>query len=493
MADRETPQVTDARSIARNSAIQLGGRGITMVASLATIALVARYLGPHKYGQYQLIIAMLLLVNVSDFGIATVAVRHLSVGRRSADHIISNVLTLRLALGIAAAAIAIGLSFAMQYDAEVKWAMAVASLSFLLMIFSGSFNAAFVAHLRMEFAVAGNIAQAVVLLAGVTTVVLTEGGLVRLLIAYDAAILANSLVCLYFARRFVNPKFSFDQVYSRELMRDAVPIMIAGLLINAYDRVDVLMLKLFTDSPSVGYYGFAYRLIDLAAPLSFIFVNSVYPLLSTHHANGEMGEFKKLYQRAHDFLSLAGVSISTGVILFAPEIVRFIGGNEYYAAVTSLRVLALAFALIWLSNLVNYSLIAVGKQGMLLWIACIGLAVNVSVNLVMIPIYGKEGAAATTALTELTILVGGLVVLGRYMGERPSFWVAGRLLPVAGVTAVVAYALPLPWIAEMAVFAMLFGAGVAAVRVASPHDIRAMLRRGSSEPAPVSKAAEAGT
>ena len=56
------------------------GRGITMVASLATTYPVARYLGPDKYGQYQLIIALLLLVNVSDFGIATVAMRHLSVG-----------------------------------------------------------------------------------------------------------------------------------------------------------------------------------------------------------------------------------------------------------------------------------------------------------------------------------------------------------------------------------------------------------------------------
>ncbi len=60
-------------------------------------------------------------------------------------------------------------------------------------------------------------------------------------------------------------------------MGAAVPIMAAGLMINAYDRIDVLMLKLFTDSESVGYYGIAYRLIDLAAPLSFMFVNSVYP------------------------------------------------------------------------------------------------------------------------------------------------------------------------------------------------------------------------
>jgi O-antigen/teichoic acid export membrane protein len=485
--------MNNARSIARNSLIQLGGRGITMAASLITIALVARYLGPHRYGQYQLILAILLLVNVSDFGIATVAIRHLAVGGRTADHIMGNVLTIRLALGIAAAVGAISLSFALQYPPDVKRAMAIASLSFLLMIFSGSFNAAFAAHLRMEYAVAGNVAQAVTLLAGVATVVATGRGLVSLLIAYDAAILANSLVCLYFGTRFARLRFTYDHAYTRELMRDAAPIMIAGLMINAYDRVDVLMLKIFTDSPSVGYYGFAYRLIDLAAPLSFIFVNSIYPLLSAHHAKGEMGEFKRLYQRSHDFLSLAGMSISTGVIIFAPHIVRIIGGEEYAAAATSLRVLAFAFALIWLSNLVNYSLIAVGKQGVLFWAACVGLLVNVSVNLVMIPMYGKEGAAATTALTEAVILLAGLVVLSRYMGDRPSFWVAGRLLPVAGVTAIAGYALPLPWVVEAGVLAMLFGVGVAAVRVVSPKDLSALVRRKSAESVVISKTAEAGT
>ncbi len=106
-----------------------------------------------------------------------------------------NVLTVQLVLGVIAAAAAIAISFIMQYPADVKMAMAVASLSFLLIIFSGPFNATFAAHLRMEYAVAGNIAQALTLLAGVTAVVVLGRGLVALLVAYDAAILANSAVC----------------------------------------------------------------------------------------------------------------------------------------------------------------------------------------------------------------------------------------------------------------------------------------------------------
>ena len=125
--------------------------------------------GPYKFGQYQLVIALLLLVNVSDFGIATVAIRHLSWTplRRSHDGKRADGAA---ALGVVAARRHRALVRA-GVRAEVKRAMAVASLSFLLTIFSGSFNAAFVGASADGVRRVGNIAQAVVFLAGVSAVV----------------------------------------------------------------------------------------------------------------------------------------------------------------------------------------------------------------------------------------------------------------------------------------------------------------------------------
>src|SRR6476660_1748389 len=130
--------MTVAQNVARNSLVQLAGRGVTMTISLAALVLVSRYLGPYRFGQYQLVIALLFLVNVSDFGIATVATRQLSTNHDDPDELMGNVLTLRAALGLLAAGVAIGVSYLLQYPDEVKAATAVASASFLLLIFSGS-------------------------------------------------------------------------------------------------------------------------------------------------------------------------------------------------------------------------------------------------------------------------------------------------------------------------------------------------------------------
>jgi O-antigen/teichoic acid export membrane protein len=472
--------VTVARTVARNSLVQLAGRGITMAVSLGTLSLLSRYLGPEDFGKYQFVIAFLLLVNVSDFGVATLAVRHLSTEEREADDLMGNVVVVRSVLAGFSTVIAIAIAFIVGYPAEIKAAIAVAALSFPLMIASGAYNATFAANLRMEYATIGNIAQAGVTLAGMGLVAANGGGLIALLFAFNFGVLVNSLICLHFARRFVRTTLSFDSRYSLQLLREAAPLGLAVLIITAYGRLDILLLRAFTDDESVGYYGFAYRIVDLAFPLSFFFVGSVFPLLSTYHDRHQLAEFRSMYARAWDVLSIAAVGIVTAVVLFASPIVHVIGGSEYAPAVISMQVLVGAVALIWLSNLADHGMIAIGRQGVLLWIALGGLCVNVASNLVLIPLYREEGAAVATVLTEITVLVPAVWVVSQYTRDAPSFALAARLVPVALVSAVAVYALPLHWSAEAAVVSLIFATGVLALRVVSLSEIRSLLTRHSA-------------
>jgi len=469
--------MTVARRVARNSLVQFAGRGVTMVVSLGTLTLLSRYLGPHEFGQYQLVIAFLLLLNLSDLGISTIAARHLSTGERDPDEVMGNVLVIRAALALISTALVLTAALAFNYSSREKAAIAVASLSFPFMLFSSSYASIFAARLRMEYAVLGNVAQSLTSLALMSTVALSGGGLIKLLAAYDAGFLVNSAVTLYFARKFVRPSFRFDPALIRTILRDAAPLGLAVIVIAVYSRIDIVLLKAFTDGDSVGYYSFAYRAVDLAAPLSLMFIGSVFPVLSNHHAAGERAAFKRVYQRSQDVLTIMGISLLTLMILFARPMVHVVGGDKFAPSVTSLRILSMAFGLIWLSNLVDHSLIAAGKQRVLFWTACLGLGVNIAANIVLIPVYGSEGAAAATVLTEAAVLVPALVMLSRYVGQVPSFWVAWRLLPVAFLAGAVVYFLKLPWYQEAAITSVLLAVGAAAARVVSLSEIRALLRR----------------
>ncbi len=469
--------MTVARHVARNSLVQFGGRGITMAVSLAILTLLSRYLGPDEFGQYQLVIAFLVLLNLSDLGISTIVARRLSVGERDDEQVMGNVLAMRAVLSLFSMALAIIVALVADYSMAERRAIAVASLSFPLMLFSSTYSAIFIARLRMEYAALGGVAQSLTSLALMFAVAASGGGLIRMLIAYDAGFLVNSAVCLYFARKFVRPSLRLDPALVGGILRQAAPLGLAVVVIAAYGRIDIVLLRALTDRESVGYYSFAYRAVDLAAPLSLMFIGSVFPLLSSHHAASERAEFRQLYQRSQDVLTIIGISLLTLMILFARPIVAVVGGEEYAPAVTSLRILSMAFGLIWLSNLVDYSLIAVGKQGVLLWIAFIGLAVNLSSNAILIPMYGREGAATATVLTELAVLAPAIVILSRYIGHMPSFWVAWRLMPVAFLAGAVVYLLRLPWFEEAAITCALLLGGIALSRVVSVEEIRALVRR----------------
>ncbi len=469
--------MTSAGHVARNSIIQLAGRLVTMGGALAILTLLSRYLGPYEFGQYQLVIAFLLLLNVSDFGITTIAIRHLSSSERDQDDVLGNVLTIRIALAVISTVLAIGAGLLLDYSGEATRAIAIASLSFPLNVFAGGYTVVFAAKLRMEYAVIGNIVQAIVTLVLMGAVALAGGGLVRMLIAYDIGFLANSIVCIAFARRFVRPTLRWNPAYAREIARDALPLGVAVLLISVYGRIDVVLLKAFTSSESVGYYGFAYRAVDLAAPMSLMFIGSVFPLLSNHHVASERDDFRRLYQRSQDVLTVLGLGLLTLMILFARPLVDVVGGAKYAPAVMNLRILAMAFGLIWLSNLVDYSLVAIGRQAVLLRIACVGLVVNVSSNLVLIPMFGRNGAAMATVITELAVLLPAIVLLSRYLGKAPSFWVAGRMLPVTLVAGAVVYVLNLPWFEEAAITCALYAVGIAVMRVVSLQDVKLVLRR----------------
>ena len=482
-----------ARSVARNSLVQFGGRGITMAVQLAMLTLLSRYLGPEEFGHYQVVIAFLLLLNLTDLGISTIAARHLSTGDYDPEKVLGTVLAIRAALSMVSMALAVLVALVANYTRAEREAIAVASLSFPFMLLSTTYASIFVARLRMEYAVIGSVAQSLTSLALMAAVAVTNGGLIRMLVAYDAGFLVNSLVCLFFARKLVRPSLSIDRQMARRILRDAAPLGVALVITVVYGRIDIVLLRSFTDGDSVGYYGFAYRAVDLAAPLSFMLIASVFPLLARCHAGSDHAEFRRIYQRSHDVLTMFGISILTMMILFARPAVEIVGGDAYAPAVTSLRILSMAFGLIWLSNLADYGLIAMGQQRLSLYIASLGLVVNLSSNAVLIPLYGAEGAAVATVLTELAVVAPAIFLLGRYIGGMPSFWVAWRLMPVAILAGAVVYLLKLPWFGEAAIAGVLLACGIAVSRVVSVSDLRALLRRQPGEMARGTAGAGGGT
>lgn len=432
-------KLTLSRLVARNTVIQLGGRVLTLAIALASIMVLTRYLGVEGVGHYLLVISFLALLNFSDMGLLLITVRELSGGEEDQDVLIGNVLVMRVVTALGSMLLTVVVAMALNYPPDVTAAIMLGSFSYLFIaVGSGSLGAVFIANLRMEFQVLANIVQYTTFIVLVGLVVIFELGLVPLIIAYNLSMLASCITINITARRFVSPRFTMDAELWRRIVVAALPAGINTIAWVLYSRIDMVLLSQMEGAEAVGLYGLAYRFVDLAWPLGFFFVGSVYPLLSRHFKSGESEEFRWLLQRAADVLALLALGPITIMVVFAEPILRIVASEEFVPATTTLQILAVAIFPLWMGMLSSYTVLALEKQWWLLVIGLVALAVNVSANLILIPIYSYEGAAAVTLLTEVTALVMLLATIRARLQYIPSFQTAARMAPVLVASAAAA-------------------------------------------------------
>ena len=88
---KTAPAVSSVPStrIARAFSIQLICRALGMLASVVSVAMTARYLGPGRYGQLTIAIVFISLwVSLADLGVGTVIVRRVTSGRGDLERLV---------------------------------------------------------------------------------------------------------------------------------------------------------------------------------------------------------------------------------------------------------------------------------------------------------------------------------------------------------------------------------------------------------------------
>jgi len=101
-ADVHLLQRADLRGeIVQNTMANIVGRGLALVFSTLAAALLARYLGSEKLGEYGAVYAYLgLFAWMATFGFEPVLVREASRDRKSASHLVRTAMTLSAFLSV---------------------------------------------------------------------------------------------------------------------------------------------------------------------------------------------------------------------------------------------------------------------------------------------------------------------------------------------------------------------------------------------------------
>ena len=408
------------RLVASNTAIQIAGKAGVLAIGLASIAILTRYLGPEDYGRYTLALTyMQLFAVLADVGLFTIVVREISRDPERTERLVGNTLTLRLALAAAAIALAALISLLLPYDPDVRAAILLAGLPLLFGMLNSTFVTVLQARLRMGRAVAGDVIGRAVSLAAVGLVVALDLGFLAVMGTAAAGALATALVTMLLTRRVAPVRPRAEPRVWRRLLVMALPLGVALAVNEVYFRADTLIISLYEPYEQVGLYTLAYRMLELTLVFGTVFLTTTFPLLSRAVARDEP-RARRTIQLSTDLFVALGAPLVAGGLVLAPDLVELAAGSDFEDASTPLRVLLAAGALAWINGVFGYALIAKERQLSALWLNGTALALNVGLNLLLVPRYGIVSAAAVTVASEMLILAGSYVLMRRYFDFFPA-------------------------------------------------------------------------
>jgi O-antigen/teichoic acid export membrane protein len=427
--------VSARRRIASNTALQLAGKGALLAMGAVSIAVLTRYLGPERYGQYTLaLMYMQLFAVLADVGLFTTVVREISRDPARTDELAGNALTLRLLLSIAMIVVACLISLLLPYDTDVRVAILLAGGPLLFGMLTSSMVAVLQSRLRMGRAVIGEVTGRAVALGLAVVVATLDLGFYAVMLAAGAGSLTVLLVTWALTRPVAAVHFHADRAVWRSLLVASLPLGLALAINELYFRADSVIISLFEPFEQVGQYTLAYRILEFALALGSIFLTTVFPLLSQAVAHDEP-RAARLIQSSTDVLVLLGVPLVAGGLVVAPQLVDLVSGADFADAATPLQILLVAGALSWVNGVFGFALVAKRRQMAALWLNLTALAVNVGLNLLLVPLYGIVAAAVVTVASELVIFAGSIRLMRRHFGFFPRL---RTLLPATAAAAVMA-------------------------------------------------------
>lgn len=463
-----------SRKIAQNTVLQIVGKGIGTLLSLATFAILLSHLDIDRYGALTVALNFAAMFAVIvDFGFTLVAAQMIAEPDADEPSLLGNIFTLRILTSFVLLGGASILVFCFPYAPDVKVAAAVSCLSFFFGSAAWIFVGVFQKRLALGWAVfAEQMNRLVVLGCAIAITAFAPS-----IIAASAVFVAGSIVQVVVMLFAVGRQLAFTprvdlEVWKRILSR-SWPIGISILFNLVYLRGDILFMSLLgTSDYDIGLYGAAYKVVDVVTTVPVMFMGLVLPMLTFAWAQKDKTAFREHLQRAVDGLSLLAIPFAVGTAAVGGNVLALIDEDLIHAGPV-LAILGIATGAVFLNSIFGHTIVALKKQrGMILGYAFTAAAATVG-YVVLIPTLGAFGAAWVTLASE--VLIGTLTagVVFAVSRVRLSPLPALRALGASGVMYAVISLVPLPHVLlTVALGILVYIAMLAAL--GGPHP-RAML------------------
>ncbi len=415
-------------TVARNTAWILLDNVVSLALSFGVTMLVARYLGPEKFGLFSYTFATAsIFAIVGHLGLDGLVVREFKLRPDENETILGTVFNLKL-VAYAAAAAAM-MFYAFWAHAGNSTAITLFGFAALSTVFSstGALNAWFQARSENRYpSMASIISKVVMAVLKIAAIAMASG--VAMFAAANAAGAALAFALTYFFFRWTGGmsifKWRSSVSEARRLMGEGFLLFLAAAFTTVYLKIGQIMLQWMSTPEALGNYAVAALLSESIYILPIAITTAVFPrMIQSFHRSTE--EFEYELQLLFDFLVILGLCAILGVVLLSDPVITLAFGEKYGSVYKLLSILSLAIPFMFLRAALNrwivitrLSLVNVIMQGA-------GALLNVGLGFALIPHFHAEGAAAATVVSYAFATYASLAISPQ---TRPLFRTMSRSL-----------------------------------------------------------------
>lgn len=187
----------------------------------------------------------------------------------------------------------------------------------------------------------------------------------------------------------------------KNLLAFAIPFFIGGAAIGIIDYADTLSITVFRTSREVGLYQAALPAARVLWFLGMSLATVFFPMTSELWAKNEK---EKLKQMLSFLMRLSFVLAFLGALIFImfPEIViNLLFGTNYLPAALAFQILSAITIFYPFYAILSTTIVGIGKPVLVTITASIMGGFNLVGNIILVQLYGFEGAAVTTFFSFL--------------------------------------------------------------------------------------------
>lgn len=321
------------KKVAWSTIVQVAGKFVQLVLSVATVKLVTAYLGPEEYGIYGKIAEFAIFFStVANLGIFGNIVRKMSESPKDGKLLWNGILLRIFTAGIFFV-IAIVYAFLFIKDAYFLYGLLFFSASLFLDYITLVCDGALQANYLMGRAVMAQIVgKAVALIA---TIFIIDVVNIQEAYLFFLVPLSGSILTLFFSYLFVKQRiklvFKLDKELLTFLFLTSLPFGIINILNNLYFRfLPSLFASKNLSNGDFASYNISLHIATLVSLFSTFLMFSTLPALKESIKHGHKNETKKIFKLMFKIMGLSAVLVVTFGSFLSPIAIEMVSGKDFF-------------------------------------------------------------------------------------------------------------------------------------------------------------------